>query len=32
LSKPPSSTAAPSKPSDLSIHQKRVAHIMEPML
>ena len=31
-SKPPLSTAASSKPSDLSIHQKRVAHIMVPML
>jgi len=32
LSRPPSSTDALSKPSDLSIHQKRVAHIAVPML
>ena len=32
LSRPPSSTAALSKPSDRSIHQNRVAHIMVPML
>ena len=31
LSKQPSSTAALSKPSDLSIHQNRVAHIGVPM-
>jgi hypothetical protein len=32
LSNPPSSTETFSKPSDLSIHQKRVAHIAVPML
>jgi hypothetical protein len=32
LSSPPSSTDTFSKPKDLSIHQKRVAHIAVPML
>ena len=32
VSRPPSSTEAFAKPSDCSIHQKRVAHIGVPML